>query len=148
MGIIRSCVVGLLCLMGSSLAHAQLPTPTDFAGKWAWKPIMTHEGLSFSYIFYAEADTENNGVVLLLQNTNDYAISYAFKLLLRSEKEELFVEEVKGTLKAKEAKTGSKDGLFWIPFKDGSSVAAVGLRGYKITRIDEVPSQGADSTLR
>lgn len=124
----------LFAAVGVVRAQEPVPTPTEFAGKWAWKPILTHEGVTFSYIFYSEADSENNGVVLMLQNVNTHAVDYAFKVLLRSEDDELFVDEVTGNLKAQEAKTGSKDGLFWIPFTDGRSVAAVGLRGYKITK--------------
>lgn len=124
----------ILMVTSTAFAQGQVPTSTDFAGKWAWKPILKHEGVTFSYIFYSEADNENNGVVLMLQNANTCAVNYAFKVLLRSEDEELFVEEVKGQLNAQEAKTGSKDGLFWIPFTDGRAVAAVGLRGYKITK--------------
>ena len=103
------------------------------AGEWAWKPLITHEGVEFKYIFYDEADSENGGVVVLLINHNDYKIYYEFKIIFRAGEDEV-VEHVVGVLEAGQAKTGDADGLFWIPFPDGRTIAEVGLRGYKITR--------------
>ena len=101
----------------------------------AWRPIFEHEGVSFSYIFYREADSANNGVVVRLHNTNRYAVRYQFKIIFRDEHEAEIVEEVLGEIAALQQKTGSLDGLFWIPFLDGRSIREVGLRGYKVERI-------------
>ncbi len=110
------------------------------AGEWAWKPILKHEGVEFSYIFYQRANSRHNGVVLKLVNTNDYAVAYRFKVVFRADDAQV-VEQVTGTLKAKEIKTGDTAGLFWIPFTDGREIAQVGLRGYHVVprQEDEKP---------
>lgn len=95
--------------------------------------MLEHEGVVFKYIFYAEADNENNGVVVMLINTNDYAVAYRFKIVFRADGAEV-EKEVTGEIGPKKAKTGDLDGLFWIPFPDGRAISEVGLRGYKIER--------------
>ena len=117
-----------LGLSQTKAAQAQQRT----AGDWAWTPIVNHEGVSFSYIFYSQANNEHNGVVLKLVNTNPYAVTYRFKMVFRSEGAAV-VEPVLGTLQPLETKTGDTAGLFWIPFKDGREIAEVGLRGYTIS---------------
>ena len=102
----------------------------------AWKPLLTHEGVRFSFLFYSVADNYNNGVVLLLVNTNAYAVRYRFKMVFRASNGQEEVEQVEGELAAGEAKTGDRDGLFWIPFPDGRFIAEVGMRGYKVERAD------------
>ena len=109
-------------------AQAQVQT---HGGDWAWKPMLKTDGVEFKYIFYAEADSENNGVVVMLINHNDYRVYYEFKIIFRAGEDEV-VKPVVGVLDAKQAKTGDADGLFWIPFPDGRSIGEVGLRGYKI----------------
>ena len=103
----------------------------EVAGEWAWKPLFEHEGVTFRYIFYREANNVHNGVVIMLTNANDYDVAYRFKIVFRSTRSEK-VEEVRGLLKAGESKTGDAEGLFWIPFTDGQEIAEVGLRGYRI----------------
>lgn len=127
---------------------AALPAQAQkIAGEWAWKPLLTHEGVAFKYIFYSEADSENNGVVVLLINHNAYAVTYRFKIVFRAGEDEV-VEEVAGDLQAGQAKTGTADGLFWIPFSGGRSIGEVGLRGYKVrpkSKPGTTPSvQGSD----
>lgn len=124
---IYTCTLFVWCFL---LAETGLAQPRT-AGEWAWKPILDHAGVSFSYIFYQHADNHHNGVVLKLVNTNDYDVTYRFKIIFRSEGEAV-VEPVAGSLRAKEIKTGDAAGLFWIPFKDGREIAEVGLRGYKV----------------
>ncbi len=124
----------LLILLLGALACSALPAQAQdqkYGGDWAWKPMLKHEGVEFKYIFYAEADNENNGVVVLLINHNDYRVYYEFKIVFRAGEAEV-VKPVVGVLDAKQAKTGDTDGLFWIPFPDGRSIGEVGLRGYKI----------------
>ena len=124
----------LLILLLGAFACSALPAQAQtqkYGGDWAWKPMLKHEGVEFKYIFYAEADNENNGVVVLLINHNDYRVYYEFKIIFRAGEAEV-VKPVVGVLDAKQAKTGDTDGLFWIPFPDGRSIGEVGLRGDKI----------------
>ena len=120
-----------IVLVGMAVVPAWGQQPTG--GEWAWKPIIKHEGVAIQYIFYREADGENNGVVVMLVNENDYAVGYRFKIIFRSDGGGEVVEPVSGDLGPKEARTGDADGLFWIPFPDGRAISEVGLRGYKIT---------------
>lgn len=128
----RSLSRGCLLLAASSMLALTALAQQPEAGTWAWKTLLTHDGVTFKYIFYARADTQNNGVVVMLVNTNDYAVRYRFKIIFRADGEEV-VEETSGDLGARQAKTGDADGLFWIPFPDGRSIGEVGLRGYRIT---------------
>ncbi len=113
-------------------------TPSD----WAWTPITRVEGVEFLYIFYREADTENNGVVLKLVNWNEYPVRYRFLVLFKSGRDE-YKELVTGRIDAKTFVTGDEPGLFFIPFKDGRSIGEIGLKAYRITKPAErtkVPS--------
>lgn len=121
-------LVGVLLLPWPMGIEAQTPEGG------AWRPIFEHDGVAFSYIFYREADSANNGVVVRLHNTNDHAVTYRFNIIFRDELDAEIVEEVRGELGAQQQKTGSLDGLFWIPFLDGRSIREVGLRGYKVER--------------
>ena len=121
----------LLGLFALVAIPAQAQTK-KMGGQWAWKPLFKHEGVVFKYIFYSEADNENNGVVIMLINTNGYAVDYRFKVVFRADGDEV-VREASGELDPGQAKTGDTDNLFWIPFLDGRSISEVGLRGYKIT---------------
>ncbi len=106
-------------------------TAQETAGEWAWRPLFEHAGVAFTYLFYSRADNRNDGVVLKLTNTNDYAVDYRFKVVFRADGAEV-VEAAQGALDAHESKTGDADGLFWIPFRDGRSIGEVGLRGFEI----------------
>ena len=100
-----------------------------------WTPIIKHEGVRFSYIFYSEADNVNNGVVVRLDNRNDYPVRYRFTVVFRTWDGAEQTGEAAGRLTPGEMRTGENDGLFWIPFKDGRSIGEVGLRGYHIERV-------------
>ena len=121
-----------ICLV-LGLALAPSASAQTIAKEEAWQPILTHEGVRFAFLFYSVADNFNNGVVVLLVNTNDHAVRYRFKMVFRSAGGDEAVEEVEGELGAGEAKTGDRDGLFWIPFPDGQYISEVGLRGYQVT---------------
>ncbi len=125
---------GLLMSLFSTTAHAQQQRHWSDE---AWTPIVEHRGVSISYIFYREADNENNGVVVRLINENDYAVRYRFGVVFRTWAGEEHVERVEGTLQAHQVKTGDNDGLFWIPFADGRSIGEVGLRGYEIEALEK-----------
>lgn len=123
-----------------ALALAVLPAPAEAqraAMEEAWKPMLVHEGVAFSYIFYTEADEHHDGVVVRLINRNDYAVRYRFTMVFRSETGDERTGQAEGTLQPGELKTGDRAGLFWIPFKDSRSVGEVGLRGWRVTRLDE-----------
>ena len=67
---------------------------------------------------------------------NQYPISYNFLLIFRAEQTES-EQEVKGTLKAGERKTGSNDGLYFLPFSDKRSIIEVGVKNIKVEKIAE-----------
>jgi len=121
-------LIALIVLVRSGSALAQ-----ETSSDWAWTPIMKVEGVDFLYIFYREADTENNGVVLKLVNWNDYPIHYRFLVVFKSGKDE-YEELVTGRIEAKTFVTGDELGLFFIPFKDGRSIGEIGLKAYRITK--------------
>lgn len=127
---------GFLAILLVSAVFAVPTSAQRIMKEEAWKPLLTHEGVRFSFLFYSVADNYNNGVVVLLVNTNDYDVRYRFKMVFRSSSGQEEVELVEGKLTAGEAKTGDRDGLFWIPFPDGQFIAEVGMRGYKVERAD------------
>lgn len=117
----------LLLLGGVPCVGTAQPAPDEDA----WTPILETEGVHFSYVFYEKADNHSAGIVMMLRNTNAYAVRYRFRVVFRSGEEE--VEEVaEGTLAAHTRKTGDRAGLFWIPFADNRPITEVGLRGYHI----------------
>ena len=121
-----------LFLLGMTMqVAAQAPALDPEPG---WRPLLQHDGLVFRYIFYREADTVNDGLVLRLTNTNAHAIRYRFLIVFRSDERE-HVEEVTGRLGAGEDITGDLEGLFWVPFPDGAPISEVGLRGYTVTPV-------------
>ncbi len=127
-GRVLSCLVISFIIIGSAELTAQT-TSTD----WAWKVLLRHEGLEFAYIFYNKADNYNNGIVLKLTNRNEYEVSYRFKMVLRSDDREVEIP-VFGELAAKSMKTGEQDGLFFVPFKDGTEISELGLREYHVVQ--------------
>lgn len=107
----------------------------QFAGEEAWKVLLEYEGVRFLYIFYPRADAINDGVVMMLQNQNEYRVSYRFTIIFESVEGTESVDAA-GFLEPLEWKTGDEAGLFWIPFNDERSLGAIRMRNYKITRID------------
>ncbi len=97
-----------------------------------WNTLYNNEGFKISFIFYPEADNYNNGIVVKLDNFNDYGIAFNFKLIFRADTVEI-IKSVSGSLKAYEKRTGSSAGLYFIPFKDRRSLSEVGIKGCKIT---------------
>jgi len=120
---------------GVSAAQDSSRVPSDTTEAWyntAWTPIVKKQGVQIGYIFYGEADNENNGVVLRLDNENDYAVRYDFTVIFRGPAGQTTAQAT-GRLGPGQMKTGEKDSLFWIPFRDGRRVGRVGLRGIDIT---------------
>ena len=100
-----------------------------------FKKLYDNHGLIVSFIFYSEGDgDENNGVVIYLENKNNYNVSLQFTLIFRAGAIDR-VRMVDGTMIPLEKKTGSNDGLFFIPFEDGRSLSEVGIKSCKVRRI-------------
>lgn len=118
-------------IAGPGLNQAVSAQPVDTV----WQPIVEQDGVRLLYLFYAEADASNNGVVVRLINTNDWVVQYRFRVVFRTASGEEAEREVGGKLDTRQQKTGDLDGLFWIPFTDGRSVAELGIRGLKIERL-------------
>jgi hypothetical protein len=96
------------------------------------KKIVEKDGFGIYFLFYSEGNgVENNGVVIYLENKNDYPIRYTFQLVFRTEIGEK-TQEVEGSLKAGERKTGSNEGLYFIPFKDKRSIIEVGVKKIRV----------------
>jgi len=123
----------LLAFFAVFPVQAQVP---ELAPEPGWRPLLQHEGVVFRYIFYQEADSRNDGLVLRLTNTNPYAVRYRFTIVLRSDDRE-HEEFVGGRLGPHEDITGDLEGLFWVPFLDGDPITEVGLRGYHVEPDDE-----------
>ena len=117
----------LLQVLACGTAQAQ-----RFPGEESWRPLLTHEGVDFRYLYYRRADGKNAGVVLMLENVNDYAVAYSFSIVFKSEDDEV-VRAVTGSLEPGQRKTGSNDSLSWIPWKDQRAIGHIGLRGYSVT---------------
>ena len=128
-----------------SLLFAHSLTAQQFAGEKAWKVLFEHEGVRFLYVFYPKADSVNDGVVMMLQNKNEYSINYGFTIIFESPEGEVSAD-AEGSMKPLEMKTGDVEGLFWIPFDDERALGAIRMRNYKVTRINDDPiSSNCDS---
>lgn len=100
------------------------------------KKIVEKDGLGIYFLFYSEGNgVENNGVVIYLKNENQYPINYSFILMFRADKAEK-EREVKGKLKAGERKTGSNEGLYFIPFSDKRSIYEVGVKKIRVEQFE------------
>ncbi len=111
----------------------------QFAGEESWNELFVYEGVRFLYVFYPRADTINDGVVMMLQNQNDYGVNYTFTVIFESW-EGTASKDVEGSLKPMEMKTGDVEGLFWIPFDDGRSIGAIRMRNYRVTPANQSSS--------
>ncbi len=116
-------------------------TPPE-AGAWqedAWNEIAVVRGVQFAYLYYIEADHVNDGVVVRLHNRSNCTATVGFDVIFRAAptsgmSRERVVEE-HYRLEPGESKTGENDGLFYIPFPEGDSIAEVGLRGVSVQRL-------------
>ncbi len=100
-----------------------------------FKKLYDNHGLIVSFIFYSEGDgDENNGVVIYLGNKNNYNIAFQFTLIFRAGEIDR-LRTVDGTMIPLEKRTGSNDGLYFIPFEDGRSLSEVGIKSCKVRRI-------------
>lgn len=130
-------ILSALLLAGAALAAppaAAQEEPPSTATDWAWKPLLEHEGVDFSFIYYAKPGSVADGVVLKLVNLNAVPVRYRFKMVFRTDGAAR-VEEVEGELLPRQIKTGDREGLYWVPFEDGRPIIEIGLRGYHVTRL-------------
>lgn len=116
---------------GESRAQLQSGSPEE-----GWKHLLEHDGVTFSYVFYREANNTHNGVVVMVANANGYPIGYRFRIVFRSGETE-HVEDVSGELRPGQRETGDKAGLFWIPFDDDRPITEIGLRNFRIERRED-----------
>jgi hypothetical protein len=99
-----------------------------------FKKLFNREGFVVSFIFYSEGDgDENNGVVIHLENKNNYNISFEFTLIFRAGAIDR-VKTIDGRMIPLEKRTGSNDRLYFIPFEDGRSLSEVGIKSCKVRR--------------
>jgi hypothetical protein len=105
----------------------------------AWTDIVTRKGLTLSYIFYEEADSRNDGIVVRLQNQNDHPIRYAFTILFRGPAGEA-AAEARGRMDPHSMQTGDSAGLYWVPFTDERTIGEVGVRGLTVRRAEDAGS--------
>lgn len=107
----------------------------ETSSDWAWKEIATIDGVEFVYIYYSEVREGKNGVVLKLVNWNDYPVRYRFRIVFKADGDE-HEDLVTGTIGPETLVTGDDAGLFFLPFEDGRSVGEIGIKGYRIRRLD------------
>ncbi|NWF50648.1 MAG: hypothetical protein HXY49_08910 [Ignavibacteriaceae bacterium] len=97
------------------------------------KKLYEEDGLRVSFLYYKEGDgSGRSGVVIFLENNNEFEISFSFTLIFRSEGADK-EERLEGSLKAFEKRTGSTSGLYFLPFSDNRSIIAVGIKNFKVT---------------
>lgn len=103
---------------------------------------MEQEGVRISYIFYRDADTKHNGVVLRLENDREVALEYSFVLVFRAPEADT-TTHVQGMLEPGEIKTGDRSGLFWVPFtNEHHRIGEIGLRTLRLTPVQDARSRG------
>ena len=97
-----------------------------------WTKLYDKNGFNVSFVFYSEADSKNNGVVVKLINESSERIHYKFKLIMRAVDKDAETN-LNGWLDPGAILTGSDNGLLFIPFKDGTSIKAVGIKGVRLS---------------
>jgi len=120
-------------LVGVDAARSQDVKPVTTSSDWAWRPVLNQEGIEVEYIFYAEKEGVDDGVVMKLVNNNDYDVRYSFTVVIRS-LESVFEKKVNGLVKARTLITGDEAGLYWVPFSGGESIGELGIRAYRFAR--------------
>jgi len=99
-----------------------------------FKKLFNREGFVVSFIFYSDGDgEENNGVVIYLENMNDYNISFQLTLIFRAGAIDR-MKTINGTMIPHEKRTGSNDELYFIPFEDGRSLSEVGIKNCRVRK--------------
>ncbi len=97
----------------------------------AWTFLYQKDSVIAYFIWYTKADNLNDGVVVKLVNKNNFEVNYKFDLIFLSDTLKHIIN-LKGNLKPHETKTGSSQGLFFVPFKNGLSISDVGIHDFII----------------
>ena len=118
----------------------------ETSSDWAWKEITKIDGVEFFYIYYTEVRHESNGVVLKLVNWNDYSVTYRFRIVFKADGEE-HDEIVTGSIGPETLVTGDEAGLFFLPFEDGRSIGEIGIKGYRIQRLEDRPNGSREGSM-
>ncbi len=126
---------GLFLLGGLCIVPPATAQSTD------WTPLLRQDGVAFDFILHRYGDGDNDGVVVRLINTNTYAVDYRFKMIFKTEDQVHISPAVEGRLKPGEVRTGDSAGLWWIPFKDGTAILEVGMKGFKV--MPSAPDNGS-----
>ena len=127
---IRRAQVSVILMM-TGLIVSLIPNDL-FAQSTAWQSLTAASDVEISFIVHRYGDGQNAGVVIRLINTAHEERVFRFRVIFRSESRERLSEPVTGVLAPLEVRTGESAGLWWIPFKDGSPVTEVGLKGLRI----------------
>lgn len=116
--------------------------PLLFFPQEDWTPfqkLYENDGFEVKFLFFSEGNgVKDNGVSLLLKNAKDFPRSYGFTLIFRAGKVDKKID-VKGNINAGQKKTGSNDGLYWIPFEDKRTITHVGITKIRLKKIADEP---------
>lgn len=99
-----------------------------------WKKLVEEKNCNVSFIFYSKANNVNNGLVIKIENKNDFNINFEFTIIAKSNnkmKEKTF----KGIIGRGKIITGSNNDYLWIPKLNGESIAEVGIKKWKFSRV-------------
>ncbi len=121
---------------GSLAADTTAPDTTQAWHEDAWVPIYEEVGVALSYLYYPEAQADQSGVVMRVQNHTDESICYAFTAIFRPAERTDTIEpiegEAQGTVPPHTLRTGESAGLYWVPFEGRVPVSEIGVRGLDI----------------
>ncbi len=99
----------------------------------AWTFLYQKDSVAAYFIWYEKADNQNDGVVVKLVNQNNFKVNYNFDLIFLADTLKHTVN-VNGVLNPNEIKTGSTQGLFWVPFKNAISISDIGVYNFTVIR--------------
>lgn len=116
-----------ICLLLTKISSAQ-----DY-NSFAWKALAEKDGLKISFIFYAKANNNKNGIVLKIINDNNYTAVYSFTLIFKAG-EEIKEENIYDEINPKQIKAGTNDGLFFLPFDKSKTISELGIKRFKTVK--------------
>jgi len=99
-----------------------------------WKELVEEKNCIVSFIFYSKANNINNGLVIKIENKNNFDIIFEFTIIAKSinkTREKTF----KGIILGGKIITGSNNDYFWIPELSRESIAEVGIKKCKFLRV-------------
>lgn len=100
-----------------------------------FQKLYEKDGFEVKFLFFSEGNgVKDNGISLMLINKREYSVGYSFTLIFRAGNVDKIVQ-VKGEIEPGKKKTGSTDGLYWIPFNDKRTITKVGITKIRLTEI-------------